>query len=232
MALTADYNIYQDAAGMSAVIHTGASTIRGTGSLQMKYLSGGSQIITIRKHQPRNFASGRARFLWSTSGGKLGDNHGFVFNLSQEDITGGVGTGYFVSIDNTGSQVAVRLYTLTGGLTTKTTLASSSLLTKPAAPQAFPIEIQWRTDIENLGGVSILVRQGNIANYSTGTLDWSTLLNTTLINYLHATSYHTLSAGEGIAEVAAGVPAGDPALAGYYFDELDVVPYLIGGITT
>lgn len=226
MALTADYNIYRNDPGMGALIHTGANVIYGVGSLELSRVSAGSQICCIRKNDPRKFASGRARFLISRANGAAGDNPGIVFNLSQEDVTGGAGTGYLFCLNRPGASLQPSLYNLTAGLGTKALLASGGLLSLPTPPQSYPVQIEWRVDVENLGGVQILCRVGALANYLGTTLNWNTLTPTLSFSYLHQTGYHTTTLGEG--------PALETAGAGglYYIDELTVVPLLVGGITT
>ena len=228
MPLAADWTIYRNNAGMSAVIYTGANRLDGTGSLELRYATGGTQVNLVRTKDPRRFSSGRARFLFGRSdSNNTGDNPGFAFMLSQENITGGAGTAYLVTMTRPGASLNPRLYRCSAGITTKSLLATGASLTLVAAPIAYPLEISWRLDVENLGGMSIVVRRGAAANYSGVALNWDTLLTTTEINYLDSSGFLTSTQGEGPALEVGGTNTG-----GNYWDQLSVVPLLVGGITT
>jgi hypothetical protein len=227
MPLLADWNIYRNNAGMSAVIHTGVNVLYGSGSLELRYATGGSQVNLTRVQTPKRFTSGRARFLFGRSDSNNIDNPGFAFMLSQEDITGAAGAAYLVAISRPGPMLSPRLYRCSAGLGTKNLLFTGTNMTLVAAPQAYPIEVTWRLDAENLGGMSIIMKRGAAADYRGLSLQWDTLLTTTEINYLDTSGYLTVSQGEGPALEVGGTNTG-----GNYFDEMTVVPLLIGGITT
>ena len=181
MGLASDYNIYRDHAAMSCVIHTGGNVLHGAGSLEMKYVSAGGNVAAIRKNSPRNFVSGRVRFLLSRSlfGSQLtGPRPGFLFNLSAEDVTGSSGTGYLFTLERTGGNntYTPTFFRLTAGMNTMTSLVTATAFVVGLAPTSVPLEATWKLDVENLGGMSLSCRRGVAANYGGSTLNWATIL--------------------------------------------------------
>lgn len=229
MALADDWTIYSSDPGLVAVIHTGANKIYGTGSLECDYHSALAYLNMVRKNSPKGFTSGRARYLWSKTSGSAGDYFGLMFCQSQENMTGSSGAAYFCGHIRTGATLQYYLRRHSAGWPTATLLAQSTVSgTIPVAPLSTPIEIRWRLDEANLGGVQITLREGAPANYNGVTLNWDTLLTTTRIDYLDNGAYLTSSVGEGPSYLnASGVPS-----TTYYMDELEVVPLLVGGLTT
>lgn len=231
MGLATDWNIYKDNAAMSAIIHTGGNRLHGNGSLELAYVSAGININMVRKNTPKRFPSGRARFLMGHDvfGTQItSDAPGFLFNLSGENLTGGTGTGYYFSLTKTGgtNQFTPTFRRMTAGMGTSTALTTGTAFTLAEAPQSVPVEVTWRLDIENLGGIVLSCRRGDVADYTGVSLNWATLLTVTAIaGYLDTTALAS-SQGEGPAYRAAG---GD--FDSYYFDQMTVIPLLVGGVT-
>ena len=230
MALADDWTTYSSDAGLVSVIHTGSNKLYGSGSLECDYHSALAYLNMVRKNSPKAFTSGRARFLWSRVAGSSGDYFGLTFAQSQANLTGGSGTAYFCGYVFTGSSLQFRLRRHSAGLATATTLVSSAASgSKPLAPESQPVEIRWRLDEANLGGMQVTLTTGAIADYrGVTTLDWESLLTTEQLNYLDNSGYLTSSVGEGVGYInASGVTT-----TLYYMDELEVVPLLVGGLTT
>lgn len=232
MGLAADYDIYRDNAAMSCVIHTGSGKIYGTGSLEMKYVSAGTNINVVRKNTPKGFTSGRARFLLghTIAGSQLsGARPAFLFNLSQDDMTGSSGTGYSFGIVKSGgtNQFTCDFRRMSAGMPTSTLLTSASTFTLGVSPLSVPLEVTWRLDVENLGGMELSARRGAVANYDGTAIDWDSVLTTALITGYIDTSYLSVSQGEGPSLRETGA-----VLDAYYWDQMSVVPLLTGGTTT
>lgn len=230
MALADDWTTYSSNPGLVSVIHTGSNKLYGSGSLECDYHSALAYLNMVRKNSPRNFTSGRARFLWSRVAGSSGDYFGLTFAQSQENLTAGSGAAYLCGYVFTGANLEFRLRRYSAGLATGTTLATAGTLgTKPLAPESQPVEVRWRLDEANLGGMQVTMTTGAIADYrGVGTLNWESLLTDVRINYLDNSGFLTSSVGEGVGYVnASGVTT-----TLYYVDELVVVPLLVGGLTT
>lgn len=232
MGLATDWNIYKNNAAMSALIHTGSSLIHGNGSLELGYVSAGANINMIRKNTPKRFTSGRARFLLghTVPGSQLtGNRPGFLFNTSQEDLTGGAGTGYYFALLKTGgtNQFTPDFRRISAGMGTSTALTTGSAFTLAVAPQSVPVEVTWRLDVENLGGMVLSCRRGVVADYRGVSLSWETLLTVAVITGYLDTGYLVSSQGEGPAFRDASTSQDR-----YYFDQMSVVPLLVGGVTS
>ena len=207
------FTIYKHDAGMTAAIDL-VTPLLGSGSLLLgPNGTAGRRINMVRTTTPNSFTSGRARFLLGTTVVGSLDAFGFVFQLSQADLTGASGQAYAYYVEQAAcSSWQPKLAKITAGLATRTVLASGTTYT---ATTARAVEVQWLLDIPNLGGMQLTVKLGTALDYSDLVLD-------SALNILVSTSVLTTSVGEGPMLAASG------SAGSYRYDHFEVVPLIVG----
>lgn len=221
------FDIYKDNASVLVAITT-TNPLNGTGSLEISRTAG--LRANMMPKVGGKFTSGRARFLLGFGANPIAaDLIGFAFNASQRDLTGAAGTAYVVElrvVSGASETSRFHLARYTAGMPTKTDLAEGSTFAHVGfvKPSSIPVEIVWQLDIATLGGIRIVVKHGNVANYNGQTqaqIFVSTVLTTTDIDTVLTTTVLQGLQGEGpVAQVAT---SGKMCM-----DSLSVVPYFIG----
>lgn len=214
-----DFTFYKDLPGLFVGLETTAPIV-GTGSLKM-HRNGqpGGYVSSVRNTGNRAFTTGRVRFLCQASGFVANTSLGFCFQMSQPDLTGGAGTGYWFRwfVGSSNPTHTLRIDRLAEGLTQNiVNLCQSAAFTlAPNTPMA--LECSWILDLVELGGIQFTVKRGTLLDYS----DLAPVSDMTGV--ISSTSVLQTSVGEGPAWQGG-------ALTEYNFlwDDIHCVPLLVG----
>ena len=214
MALS-DFNIFKQDASMIVAIST-VSPILGNGSLRLATFDTGQRANGIRNVAPRQFTSGRARWLFikRVNPGAGGDRIGFLFNTSQEDFSVASGpTAYFCCLTCTGATDAqFQMFRVNSGLPSLTNLGPTNTFSL-AVNAVISLEVRWEISIAEFGGIQFKMRRGT-------TTDFADLADETPGGtFIVTTSLLQTTVGEGPVIVAAGSSPGD-----YRIDQMQAVP--------
>ena len=220
MAYT-QWSVYKQDASMSAALDP-IAPISGSDSL---YIHRNGTAFTRANVNPgvsipHGFTFGRLRTLLKFNNGGSGDFLGVACMLEQEDLSGTTGNAYGVIYRQGIGTVQDRLDTVqfTAGLGTFTALTTSGSqsyydMTRPAG-FVICLDVVWRLDIANYGGVLFQVQQGVQTDYSD---------LTTRFTYVDTSSPLTTTVNEAVVYSGAGTTTFQAR-----YDQTFLVPRIAG----
>lgn len=188
----ADFNAYKSNAGCLIAVNT-LTPILGSGSFRFSTngVSGAQQMSLVAIDPPyqHGVTEGRLRMLFRGAAFSSASGHylGIAFMQSQEDLTGGAGSCYAwmartSNTSNTLTHLSLRKFT-SGVVSAGGTLIGSEIVLSPALAlnDVFALEVQWRLDIPELGGLEVIGRFGTATDYSDLTDQVETVITTSVL---------------------------------------------------
>jgi len=211
-----NWNTFKSNVGMLVSLDPSINRIKGTASLRMNRNGTTGQYANItRNTPPTGFTTGMARCLFRSPNHTNGDRWGFLFQQSQENMTGASGQAYAISLHSNGPPNAIiRLDKITAGLGTFTTLVNSAI--SIATNVALAMRVSWTLAPGLAGSIQIIVEYGTDITFATMAVAISTVSSTGVL---------TTSVAEGpYIALTSGTSLGD-----HLFDAAYAEPRVIGG---
>jgi len=214
-----DFTFHKSLAGLFVGLET-AAPLRGTGSLKM-HRNGqpAGYVSSVRNTGNKAFTTGRVRFLCQASGFASNTSIGFCFQMSQANLTGAAGTGYWFRwfIGASSTTHTLRIDRLTSGLVQSFVNICLSPAFTLAVNTPMALECSWILDLVALGGIQFNVQRGSALDYS----DLAPVSGMTGV--VSSTSVLQTSVGEGPAWQADVTTQHN-----FLWDDIHCVPLLVG----